>query len=114
SHGKLKANQWQTICLINLVITLCRIWGNPNVSPRDKELLDNYLFLVIMVWWAATCSTSEQHTRIVEEYLSLYVQSTLKLFGSHTLVFNNHTSFHVPECLHAFRPAHAWWTFPFE
>ncbi|KIO12194.1 hypothetical protein M404DRAFT_125940, partial [Pisolithus tinctorius Marx 270] len=114
SHGKLKADQWRTICLINLVIMLCRIWGNPNVSPRDKELLDNYLFLVIAVQWATTRSTSEQHARIVEEYLSLYVQSTLKLFGSRALVFNNHTSFHVPECLHAFGPAHGWWTFPFE
>jgi len=113
-HGKLKADQWRTACQVNLVITLCRLWGHPGASSREQALLHNYLSLVIAVHWATTRSTSEQHIELVEQHLVYYVQSTLELFGSRALVFNNHASFHIPECLRAFGPAHGWWAFPFE
>ena len=114
SHGKLKADQWLMACQVNLVITLCRLWGHSGAGEREQALLHNYLSLVIAVHWATTRSTSEQHVRLVEQHLVYYVQSTLELFGPRPLVFNNHASFHVPECLRAFGPAHGWWAFPFE
>ena len=79
-HGKLKADQWRTACQVNLVITLCRLWGHPGASSREQALLHNYLSLVIAVHWATTCSTSEQHIELVEQHLVYYVQSTLELF----------------------------------
>ncbi|KAL4065888.1 hypothetical protein J3A83DRAFT_4099005, partial [Scleroderma citrinum] len=114
NHRKLKADQWHTACLVNLVITFCRIWGHTDASEKDQALLQNYISLVITVHWATTWSTSLHHIEIIEHYMAYYIHSTLELFGPHALVFNNHVSFHIPECLCAFEPAHGWWTFPFE
>ncbi|KIN97376.1 hypothetical protein M404DRAFT_160567 [Pisolithus tinctorius Marx 270] len=113
-HGKLKADQWRTACLINLVITLCRLWGSNNASEKDALLLCNYLSLVTAVCWATTRSTSDQHAEIIEKHLAYYTRSTLHIFGPWALVYNNHASFHVPECLRAFGPTHGWWAFPFK
>jgi hypothetical protein len=43
SSGKVKADQWRTLCTVNFVITLVRLW-----SHRDdrKPMLDNFLALV--------------------------------------------------------------------
>jgi len=114
NHGKLKADQWCTACLVNLVITFCRIWGYSDASEKDQTLLQNYLSLVIAVRWATTRSTLLCHIEIIEQHMAYYIHSTLELFGPRALVFNNHMSFHIPECLHAFGPAHGWWTSPFE
>lgn len=113
-HGKLKADQWRTACLINLTITLCRLWGSDGASERDAALLRNYLSLVTAVRWATTRSTSDQHAEIVEKHLIYYTRSTLQIFGPRALVYNNHASLHVPECLRTFGPTHGWWAFPFE
>ncbi|KIK29010.1 hypothetical protein PISMIDRAFT_89436 [Pisolithus microcarpus 441] len=114
SHGKLKADQWRTACLVNLVITLCRLWGGINASQKNQSLLRNYLSLVIAVRWATTRTTSNYHTDVVEQFLVYYIHSTLEIFGARALVYNNHASLHVPECLGAYGPAHGWWAFPFE
>ena len=114
SHGKLKADQWRTACLVNLLITLCRLWGHRNATEKDAALLLNYLSLVTAVRWATTRTTSDYHAEVVEKYLVYYIRSTLQIFGPRALVYNNHASLHVPECLHAFGPAHGWWAFPFE
>ncbi|KIK18256.1 hypothetical protein PISMIDRAFT_14501 [Pisolithus microcarpus 441] len=113
-HGKLKADQWRTACLINLTIMLCRLWGSDGASERDAVLLRNYLSLVTAVRWATTHSTSDQHAEIVEKHLIYYTRSTLQIFGPRALVYNNHASLHVPECLRTFGPTHGWWAFPFE
>ncbi|KIK20959.1 hypothetical protein PISMIDRAFT_104782 [Pisolithus microcarpus 441] len=114
SHGKLKADQWHTACLVNLVITLCRLWGGANASQKNQSLLQNYLSLVIAIRWATTHTTSNYHTEVVKQFLVYYIHSTLEIFGARALVYNNHASLHVPKCLSAYGPAHGWWAFPFE
>jgi len=114
NHGKLKADQWRTACLVNLVITFCRVWGCSDASEKDQALLRNYLSLVSAVRWATTRSTSLCHMEIIEQHMAYYIHTTLELFGPRALVFNNHASFHILECLRAFGPAHGWRTFPFE
>jgi hypothetical protein len=32
SHGKLKADQWRSVCTVSLIITLVRIWGSATAS----------------------------------------------------------------------------------
>ena len=114
SHGKIKAEQWCTTCLVNLVITLCRIWGKPGATAKDTTLLRNYLSLMITICWATMRSVTPAHISITEDHFVYYTQSTAAIFGEKALVVNNHASLHTPECLRAFGPAHGWWAFPFE
>ncbi|KAG1883704.1 hypothetical protein F4604DRAFT_1878931 [Suillus subluteus] len=49
SHGKLKADQWRSVCTVSLVITLVRTWGSTSASELQRRLLSNFTDLVIAV-----------------------------------------------------------------
>ncbi|KAN0074682.1 hypothetical protein V8E55_011731 [Tylopilus felleus] len=106
SHGKLKADQWRTACLVNLIITLA--------TAKETALLRNFLSLVIAIRWATMRCITPVHIAIVEDHLVYYTKSTAAIFGEKVLVVNNHASLHTPECLRAFGPVQGWWAFPFE
>ena len=38
-HGKLKADHWRTACVVNMVITLVRLWGVVGASSEELEVL---------------------------------------------------------------------------
>ncbi|KAI0700643.1 hypothetical protein C8T65DRAFT_709616 [Cerioporus squamosus] len=83
-HGKLKADQWRTVCTVNMVITLVRLWTSSGATKEEKELLDNFLHLI-----------------------------AADIFD-HQFVPNHHLSLHLYSCLLLFGPVHGWWAFPFE
>ncbi|KAI0706040.1 hypothetical protein C8T65DRAFT_577464 [Cerioporus squamosus] len=113
SHGKLKADQWRTGCLVNLVITLTRLWGRPSATPRQKILLDNFLNLVRAIDLATKRSMDEDRIAKFDNYMHHYLTGLCDTF-KHPLVPNHHLSLHLRECLELFGPVHAWWAFPFE
>ncbi|TFK78577.1 hypothetical protein K466DRAFT_507081, partial [Polyporus arcularius HHB13444] len=113
SHGKLKADQWRTGCLVNLVITLTRLWGVPSATPRQKVLLDNFLDLVRAVDLATKRTMDQERIEKFDDYMHRYLTGLCETF-QHPLVPNHHLSLHLRECLELFGPVHAWWAFPFE
>lgn len=116
SHGKLKAAQWRTICTINMVITLVRIWGardGPRATKRNRQLLNNFIDLVLAVEYATCRTMSSSRAASYDAHIFRYVQDLLTVF-EHKLVPNHHMSLHLRECLDLFGPVHGWWAFPFE
>ncbi|RPD74265.1 hypothetical protein L226DRAFT_546168 [Lentinus tigrinus ALCF2SS1-7] len=113
SHGKLKADQWRTGCLVNLVITLVRLWGTPTATPRQKMLLENFLDLVRAADLATRRTMDEARAEKFDTYMERYLSGLVQTF-KHPLVPNHHLSLHLRECLELFGPVHAWWAFPFE
>jgi hypothetical protein len=114
SHGKLKADQWRSVCTVSLIITLVRIWGSATASELQRKLLRNFTDLVIAVEIATKRSTSSHHVDIYRVHLTRYLHSLLELFPDHKLQTNHHLSMHLDECLADFGPVHGWWSFPFE
>ncbi|KAI1786040.1 hypothetical protein LXA43DRAFT_898720 [Ganoderma leucocontextum] len=113
AHGKLKADQWRTVCTVSLVITLCRLWGSSNTPDKYKLLLDNFLALVCAVDLATRRSMDAEHIEKFDRYMMHYLETLRSLFN-HQLVPNHHLSLHLRQCLLIFGPVHAWWAFPFE
>ncbi|TFK92434.1 hypothetical protein K466DRAFT_480540 [Polyporus arcularius HHB13444] len=113
SHGKLKADQWRTGCLVNLPITLVRLWGGPNATERQRSLLNNFLDLVRAVDLATRRTMDETRAEKFDNYMLQYLTGLTETF-KHPLVPNHHLSLHLRECLELFGPVHAWWAFPFE
>lgn len=113
SHGKLKADQWRTVCTVSLVITLCRIWGTSGALEKHRLLLENFISLVCAVDLATRRSMDMARVQKFDQYMMKYLSSLRTLFG-HQLVPNHHLSLHLWECLSLFGPVHAWWAFPFE
>ncbi|KAI0644329.1 hypothetical protein C8Q79DRAFT_1002204 [Trametes meyenii] len=113
SHGKLKADQWRTACTVNLVITLCRIWGASGASDGERLLLDNFIHLVCAVDLATRHSTDPARIASFDKHMFQYLASLHSLFA-HNFVPNHHLSLHLHEFLLLFGLVHAWWAFVFE
>lgn len=114
SHGKLKADQWRTVCSVSLVITLVRIWGVASATARQHDLLRNFTDMVIAVKWGTRRSMSADRISIYAVHMKRYLETLTELFGASVIMPNHHLSLHLVECLRAFGPVHSWWTFPFE
>lgn len=113
AHGKLKADQWRTVCTVNLTITLVRLWGVASASQRDRLLLNNFVHLVTAVDLAARRSMTKERAAVFDHHMFLYLQGLRDIF-SHDLVPNHHLSLHLVTCLLLFGPVHGWWAYPFE
>ena len=112
AHGKVSADHWRTLATINLVITLVRVWGGHQASPRKRDLLHNFMALVVVLRFSTARYTSNKQITVIENQLQVYYDSLMKL--SDKLYPCHHMSLHIPECLRLFGPVHGWWSFPFE
>ncbi|KAI0340552.1 hypothetical protein BDW22DRAFT_1448365 [Trametopsis cervina] len=113
SHGKLKADQWRTVTTISMVITLVRIWGSSTASGRERDLLENFLHLVVAVEASTSKIMSKERAEFFDHHMYAYLVSLRELFD-HDLVPNHHLALHLRECMEMFGPVHSWWAFPFE
>lgn len=111
SHGKLKADQWRTVCSVTLVITLVRLWG---FKASKYEMLENFLDLSRAVRFATSRSTSLERIRQYEYYITAYLEGVVRLYGEEYLRPNHHLALHLIECLIGFGPVHSWWSFAYE
>lgn len=114
SHGKLSADEWRTVCTINMVITLVRIWGASSATTRERDMLENFLHLVIATTIATRRHTSARLIVSFKRHMTAYLTSLTSLFPDAVLSPNHHLSLHLPEFFEQLGPAHSWWTFPFE
>ncbi|KAI0657552.1 hypothetical protein C8Q70DRAFT_919435 [Cubamyces menziesii] len=113
SHGKLKADQWRTVCTVNMVITLIRLWGASSATNDEKLALTNFLHLVAAVDQATRYSMSAERARRFDDHMLEYARGLRSLYGA-DLVPNHHLSLHLADCLLLFGPTFSWWAFPFE
>ncbi|KAI0364056.1 hypothetical protein BV20DRAFT_957023 [Pilatotrama ljubarskyi] len=113
AHGKLKADQWRTVCTVSLTITLIRLWGTPQATKKDRLLLDNFVHLVTAVDLATRRSMNEERAKAFDHHMLKYLQGLRDIFA-HELVPNHHLSLHLMACLMMFGPVHGWWAYPFE
>ena len=112
--GTLSADQWRTLCMVHLVITLTRLCGNVPAEDRRRQLLDNFLDLVAAVRYANVRRTSPSRIATYNSHIFQYVRGLRRLFPEQDLVPNQHLALHLGEVLENFGPSHAYWAFPFE
>lgn len=113
SHGKLKADHWRTVCTVNMVITLVRLWGTPSATEDEKKALANFMHLVAAVDLASRRTMSAERARTFDTHMLEYIRGIRTLYNA-DLVPNHHLSLHLRDCLLLFGPTHSWWAFPFE
>ncbi|KAG1808783.1 hypothetical protein EV424DRAFT_1543297 [Suillus variegatus] len=83
-------------------------------SNEHKDVLQNFISLVIAVHWASQRSSCLDHIDVVQSQFDYYLKSLVRLFGKGVLIPNHHLLLHLVECLHAFGLVHRWWSFPLE
>jgi hypothetical protein len=118
SHGKLKADQWRTLGITHLPLSLIRLWGlQDSTDPRAqkcRELLDVTISLMSAVVLASSRVTSPSIAAAYLTHMKAYMEGIKKLFPQYRFRPNHHMALHLHEYLCRFGPVHSWWTFPFE
>lgn len=118
SHGKLKADQWRTLGITHLPLSLIRLWGlrdsNDQRTQKCKEILDVTISLISAVVLASSRITSPAIATAYLINMKAYMEGVKKLFPHYRFCPNHHMALHLHEYLRRFGPVHGWWTFPFE
>lgn len=118
SHGKLKADQWRTLGITHLPLSLIRLWGhvesNSQQSQKHKEILDVTISLISAVVLASSRTTSSAISIAYLLHMKTYMEGIKSLFPQYQFKPNHHMALHLHEYLQWFGPVHGWWTFPFE
>ncbi|TDL15157.1 hypothetical protein BD410DRAFT_855780 [Rickenella mellea] len=112
--GKLSADQWRSLCTVNLVITLVRLWGGKPRNDRHYWLLQNFMDLVTAAKLGTMRSMTQARIDGFVLHLHRYLENMLELFPHIGVTPNQHLSFHVALLLHRFGPSHAWRCWSFE
>ncbi|PIL35041.1 hypothetical protein GSI_02828 [Ganoderma sinense ZZ0214-1] len=112
-HGKLKADEWRTVCSIPMILALVRLWGVSGASSEEQAVLENFVHLVVAVDLASRRSMSPCRAATFDKHMLEYVQGLRDLWN-HRLVPNHHLSLHLRTCLQLFGPVQGWWAYPFE
>jgi hypothetical protein len=114
SGGKLKADDWRSLCTTTLPMSLIRLWSNKPADEHHTQLLEMTMCLVSAVIIICSRTTSKAHA---DEYLELmfrYRELLQSKFPTFVAKPNFHMALHIPEFLLMYGPVHGWWTFPFE
>ena len=118
SHGKLKADQWRTLGITHLSLSLIRLWGLRESrharSQKCKELLDVTMSLMSAVILASSWVTSPSIAAAYLTCMQAYMEGIKKLFPQYKFRPNHHMALHLHEYLCRFGPVHSRWTFSFE
>lgn len=113
SRGKLKADDWRSLCTTIFPISLVRLWAD-KTDEHHTILLEMTLCLISAVVIACSRSTSQLHADNYTKYMYRYRELLHSRFPDLVAKPNFHFAFHIPEFLMLFGPVHGWWTFPFE
>ncbi|EAU81124.2 hypothetical protein CC1G_09766 [Coprinopsis cinerea okayama7 len=112
--GKFTADQWRTFCMINLPITLIRLWGSKPSGSIERRRLENFMHLVSAVKLATMHRLNEERIRQYEFHIRQYLTTLLELYPGTTITPYQHLALHFGRQLRSFGPVHAWRCFPFE
>ena len=113
-HGKLSADQLRTICTINLVATLVRLWSISPQGSKWRMVLDNYMDLVAAVRLAHMKTLPLSDIDKYHSYMHRYLRTLQDLYPHAPISPLQHMSLHLTELMKRFGPVHAWRCFPFE
>jgi hypothetical protein len=115
-HGTLKAEEWRTVALVRLVVTLPRIWG-PGTA-RQRLMLNNYMHLVAAVIVGNSraiiptplvgATLKKSTVQLYREHFQAYLQGVVELFPTAKIKPNMHLCYHVESLLSVFGPVHPW------
>ncbi|EGO04667.1 hypothetical protein SERLA73DRAFT_149084 [Serpula lacrymans var. lacrymans S7.3] len=105
TRGKLKANNWHTICTIHLPITLIRLWCN-NIGRR-RDMLQNFMDLVSAVRIANVQVTSRSQIQAYNKHIFCYVDGIKRLYPDQRLRPNHHAALHMGDMMDLFGPVYS-------
>ncbi len=113
-HGKLNTDQWRTLRLTYMPISLICLWAESTEAPERRALLKLTMNLVTAIIIATSYETSQENSEAYTHYMIQYRSGLRKLFPDYHCHPNHHMALHIGEYLCMYGPVQGWWTFSFE
>ncbi|KAF8594170.1 hypothetical protein BDV93DRAFT_418357, partial [Ceratobasidium sp. AG-I] len=104
AHGKLQAEEYKSLALVSMVITLVRLWGHLPTGPF-RERLDHFLHLMISVRILAFQSLTEADIQSFEYHYGEYIAKLTTLYPNNSRVSVQHMGLHIPTFLRQLGPS---------
>ncbi|KAI0351849.1 hypothetical protein OH77DRAFT_1498274 [Trametes cingulata] len=111
-HGKLSADQWRSLCVINLPVTLIRTWSFQ--EKRRVKMLENFLEVVEAVETFGLLEIDDDQIARAEQLMQRYLEGVKELYKGAKIQPNHHLALHIGVFLRLFGPVHSWRSFVFE
>lgn len=109
---KLTADQWRSVGMMHLVITLVRLWGDE--QGRMRHMLNNYMHLVTAIYIGSLRTTSRHYAGLFTKHFKLYLEGVVELYKEGKIQSVHHSCLHFEPLLLGFGPVHAWRAWAFE
>ncbi len=93
--------------MVNLVVTLVRIWGVKDTSSRHYQMLENFMDLVTAIKIANRHSVTPSMRDEYTTYMKRYLEKLLILYPAVSLSPNQHLSLHFGDNMERFGPSPA-------
>lgn len=104
SHGKIGAEEYKSLAMVSLSITLVRLWGCQPTGPF-RERLDHFLHLVLAVRILAFQSLTESDISAFDTHYREYFGALTELYPHETVTYYQHTGLHIPMFLRLLGPS---------
>ncbi|KAL5499154.1 hypothetical protein ACEPAH_1672 [Sanghuangporus vaninii] len=118
--GKIKADEWRTLCTIHLPLALISYcFYSPEIQDsayreRFLKVINHTMHLVQAIKVLFKESTSANEIERFRYYVTSYMGSLEEVHPEAKIVPSMHMATHIPECARRFGSVYSWWTFPFE
>ncbi|KAH7905295.1 hypothetical protein BJ138DRAFT_973937, partial [Hygrophoropsis aurantiaca] len=109
---KLSADQWRSVGMIHLVVTLIRLWGFD--GGRKGLMLFNFMHLVTAIHIANMRTMSPALANYYTYHCKLYLEGLLSLYKEAKIQPTHHLSLHLESLLVELGPVHSWRAWAFE
>lgn len=104
THGKIGAEEYKSLAMVSLTITLIRLWGNAQSGPF-RERLDHFLDLTIAIRILAYQSISSTDIQTFIHHYANYTNGLKFLYPYCSIIPTQHMGLHIPEFLTKLGPA---------
>ncbi|CAE6425148.1 unnamed protein product [Rhizoctonia solani] len=103
SHGKIGAEEYKSLAMVSMTISLVRIWHNAGDAYIQR--LNHFLHLMLAVRVLALQSISKSNIGEFTYHYQQYLRNLKALYPHCTVVPTQHLGLHIPKFLEKFGPA---------
>ncbi|KAG8701230.1 hypothetical protein FRC09_005489 [Ceratobasidium sp. 395] len=101
-HGKLASEEYKSLALVSLPITLIRLWSTGNEKLRER--LDNFLHLSVAIRILSYQSLTENDESYFDYHILEYLNDLKRLYPYSSITPVQHLGLHIPYFMRSLGP----------
>ncbi|KAG8713395.1 hypothetical protein FRC11_012299 [Ceratobasidium sp. 423] len=97
-HGKIGAEEYKSLAIVSLPITLIRLWGCAGIDSDYQERLDHFLHLSVVIRILSYQTITAHDINLFEYHYTQYLLGFKGHYPFSSIVLVQHLGLHIPYC----------------